>query len=115
MSDTQHTEERIERINQALDSEGFSFDEDTLGAYLIDEEGERAGRISSDLVEVIDTMTAEQIRIVLREVYLARIASNQQQFQAGKAAGRREIVSTVHELLGIGRIVDALERSDAHL
>jgi hypothetical protein len=39
---------------------------------------------------------------VLREVYLARIASNQQQFQAGKAAGRREIVSTVHELLGIG-------------
>jgi hypothetical protein len=108
----------VEILNPLLQTEGFSlkagFGEDV---YVIDEEGEQAFTLTSDFVAAI-TETAEaatpatspNIAVIFRELYFARRSANQQQFEAGKRFGRAELIKTAHELLGIGRLVDAIEK-----
>jgi pantothenate kinase type III len=108
-------EQRVQRFNDALTSEGFSFDEDNLGAYLLDDEGERVCRLTSCFVESVAAVPKEALAEILKTVFLAHIGCNERSFKAGKRAGRSETVRTVHELLGIDRIVEALDKIDTSI
>jgi hypothetical protein len=103
-------EQRVQRFNDALSGEGFTFDEDNLGAYLLNDEGERECRLTSFFVESVAAVPKDALAEILKTVFLAHTSSNERSFKAGKRAGRGETVRTVHELLGIDRVVEALER-----
>lgn len=110
MADTLETniKQRVEQLNSALSGEGFSYDENPLGAYFLDEEGVRVCRLSSFFVESVIAVPPANAAEIMKHVFLAHIASNERSFKAGKRAGRAEIVSTVHELLGIDKLQESL-------
>lgn len=108
MKDKVEIADRIQRFNAALSDETFTFDEDNLGAYLHDDEGNRIGRLSGYFVECVNALPPEHLAEILKTVFLARIGRDEESFRDGKRAGRRELVDTVHELLGIDKLVESL-------
>lgn len=104
----QTASERVELICAALVGESFTYSEDKVGAYLLDDEGETVTRLSEFFVETIASLRPEGVAEVLRYIYLANVGKSERSYATGMRQGRAAVLNTVHELLGVDKIVEAL-------
>jgi hypothetical protein len=112
-------EERNERMGRILDElkavvmwvQGEGNDLPSLH----DTEGNCIVVLPAHFVEVIDVVDDEAAGSLVEGIADILSIARRSAFDYGASHGRRSVINTVHELLGIDRIVDALERSSAHV
>lgn len=102
-------EQRQARMETLLNKEGFRL-HPTQHA-LIDCDGEIICKLSDAFMKALDSLNDGQALAVLLEMHSVYLVCAERARKAGIRDGRREVVSTVHELLGISRF----ERAGAEL
>lgn len=108
------TKQLTQFVNALLFSDGFRFEQTNSSGHLVDEEGNQVVKLEIDFVSVIAELASNRalagnIPTILRTVYLTHVNTNERSFKAGTRFGRAQQVRELHELMGINRIVEALQ------
>jgi hypothetical protein len=94
---------------------GRCSDADNTPYALVNAEGHHALTIPNKLFAAVSALNAEDAAEVILWIFREKERARDQSYKFGLHAGRDEICHTVHKLLGIDRLVDAVERSGAPL
>lgn len=94
-------EQRKARVETLLNKQGFGL-HPTQHA-LIDCEGDIICKLSDPFMKALDSLTDAEALVVFLEMHSLYLVCAERAHKAGIRAGRKEIISTVHELLGISR------------
>lgn len=86
--------------------------DDDGGIRVLSDDGEAVARISSRIAAVLYELPESDRNELLTALVNAPQAARSDGYYLGRVAGRREIIRTVHDLLGIDRLIDALDRAE---
>jgi hypothetical protein len=101
-----------EMYNQLLTREEFSLvlsDKQDVDARVLDCEGNLLFKVSPSCIDAIEKLEPEDALEVLLAMHRAGDDRYKLGVNVGRNGGRAEIVDTIHEALGVYRIVSAIE------
>lgn len=99
-----------DRLDMLASRNGFRYEEHDGRAHLCNEDGDRLFELSPIFLQAVADLGEDEAEAILRTVHDAWQWAFTEGLRRGTLNGRREIVLTVHELLGIDRIETLLER-----
>lgn len=101
-------EDRIRGILASAGEARFEYQGPAVGtrvlAQLIDEEGEHVVTLSDEFCDVLEHVNDSFALSLLQHTYTTVWRAQSHGYDRGHDAGRRELINTVHELLGIDKL-----------
>jgi hypothetical protein len=99
---------RADRLNQLLAQETFRFADATVEfplPRLLDDAMQPLCTLNIPFIAAIDAAADLDAVAILKQLYTAARGCHSDGFRSGLGAGRRTVVSVVHELLGVDEIL----------
>lgn len=105
-------EARVIRILAAASEARFAYLAPAAGQrvlpQLVDEEGEQVVTLSDEFCDVLDNVNDSFALSLLRHTYTIVRRAHRHGYDRGHDAGRSEVISTVHVLLGIDKLAKTI-------
>lgn len=100
---------RQERFDRVLGETEFRVSCGEHDCFLVDEDYSPLMKLRFDFMEDLDRMPDVAALAVLRQVHDTYVHAMSVGLRRGESHGREAVIGSLHELLGVTRIVEALE------